>query len=225
MLEQSFSNSSYFFPRLPGNKLVAVNPNRKTKKQQSQQSQQQKLRHSNEMLTTNEAISEEFLDNGNELYKSEMDFKGYSINLLNQKAHDMEMMEMSKISRSLFWLIFFPQVSNLIVCFKVIMNEEKSANLSDSRYLSAIKNHHKSDRSSHRLGVLVLAPDGELVQIGKRVRDTLKVKSTTSNVGHIKQQDQDIVYRLYDKIPPYLYYTNKIDQNVSLDYSDPKKSG
>ena len=98
MLEQSFSNSSYFFPRLPGNKLVAVNPNRKTKKQQTQQ---QKLRHSNEMLTTNEAISEEFLDNSNELYKSEMDFKGYSINLLNQKAHDMEMMEMSKISHSL----------------------------------------------------------------------------------------------------------------------------
>ena len=56
--------------------------------------------------------------------------------------------------------------------------------------------------------VVVLGPDGNITQIGSKIDDV-----NFQNKQYKKKPE--IFYRLFDEIPPYLYYTNKIDTNTT----------
>ncbi len=56
--------------------------------------------------------------------------------------------------------------------------------------------------------VIVLGPDGEITQIGNKLNENNSTEKT--------KKGSQIIYRLFDEIPPYLYYTNKIDTTTTL---------
>lgn len=68
-------------------------------------------------------------------------------------------------------------------------------------------------RSTNPSGVVIVAPDGELLNIGKPLLEEYDREKTT-------KKDENLVYRLYDEIPPYLYYTYKLDDSVMLSYDN-----
>lgn len=76
------------------------------------------------------------------------------------------------------------------------------------------KNKKNQQQSS---GVVVVAPDGELLKIGKSIKEDAENRD--------KNKKDDVIYRLYDEIPPYLYYTNKLDENLLLNYESMEVSG
>lgn len=76
------------------------------------------------------------------------------------------------------------------------------------------KNKRNQQQSS---GVVVVAPDGELLKIGKSIKEDAENRD--------KNKKDDVIYRLYDEIPPYLYYTNKLDENLLLNYESMEVSG
>jgi len=68
-------------------------------------------------------------------------------------------------------------------------------------------------------GVIIVAPDGELVKIGKTFDEKSgQFKSDeTSFLNNAKRKEGDgLIYRLFDEIPPYLFYTNKLDKKLTL---------
>lgn len=69
-------------------------------------------------------------------------------------------------------------------------------------------NKAKKDSSPKSDGkVVVIGPDGEITQIGSKLSDDISNKKT--------KKSSQLLYRLFDKIPPYLYYTNKIDTSTT----------
>lgn len=62
-------------------------------------------------------------------------------------------------------------------------------------------------------GVVIVAPDGEVIKIGKTLLDDYEKDK-------YRKKDDNVVYRLYDKVPPYLYYTNKLDNNLNINYQN-----
>ena len=65
------------------------------------------------------------------------------------------------------------------------------------------QNHHPS----------VLGPSDEIIPIGIGMMD--------NNEKDAKKKSDDLVYRLYEEgIPPYLYYTYKLDKNGYLSYEE-----
>lgn len=79
--------------------------------------------------------------------------------------------------------------------------------------------------SSNRLGVIVMAPDGRIVRIGRSLLTDSKLKMETEIIKKSqsagKSSESELVYRLFDKIPPYLFYTNKLDQNTVQSFDSP----
>jgi len=72
--------------------------------------------------------------------------------------------------------------------------------------------------------VVVIAPDGELINVGRTlIEDTSSLEANKSAKPHRDGTD-DVVYRLFDQIPPYLYYTNKLEEGVRLSYATPASS-
>ena len=75
-----------------------------------------------------------------------------------------------------------------------------------------------------KLGVIVLAPDGRIVRIGRSLLEDSKLKMENEVIRKStgeKPAESELVYRLFDKIPPYLYYTNKLDQNNVKSFDTP----
>ena len=72
-----------------------------------------------------------------------------------------------------------------------------------------LRSHNFDFDTLHR-GVLVIGPEGEIIQIGYHI-----------NENHLKKQkkkDDPVVYRLFEEIPPYLYTTNKLDEKLLESY-------
>lgn len=68
-------------------------------------------------------------------------------------------------------------------------------------------------------GVIIVAPDGELVKIGKTFDEKSgQFKNDESTfLNNAKRKEGDgLIYRLFDEIPPYLFYTNKLDKKLTL---------
>lgn len=82
---------------------------------------------------------------------------------------------------------------------------EREANLIISKLVknSSKDKKKKSNPSISNGKVIVLGPDGQLTQIGNKLDEDISDKK--------KKKDREIFYRLLEEIPPYLYYTNKID--------------
>lgn len=59
-------------------------------------------------------------------------------------------------------------------------------------------------------GVIIVAPDGEIVKAGIAYNDEEHKKAA--------KDDDDVIYRLYEAIVPFLYYTNKLDHELNLDF-------
>ena len=79
---------------------------------------------------------------------------------------------------------------------------EREANLIISKIVkNSSKDKKKKTISTGK--VIVLGPDGQLTQIGNKLNEEISDKK--------KKKDREIFYRLLEEIPPYLYYTNKID--------------
>jgi hypothetical protein len=74
----------------------------------------------------------------------------------------------------------------------------------------------ESVRKEH--GVIVVGPNGELIKIGETIFDDLSLMES-SRASH--KENDELVYRLFDEIPPYLYFTNKLDESVNLTYGNP----
>lgn len=85
-----------------------------------------------------------------------------------------------------------------------------------------VKKHDQSEhgKKSHRdkpNGAIIMAPDGKIIKIGQSLNDE------SINLEEKRKNDPNPLYRLFDTIPPYLYYTNKIDNSFDID-SEIKKS-
>lgn len=74
----------------------------------------------------------------------------------------------------------------------------------------------ESVRKEH--GVIVVGPSGELIKIGETIFDDLSLLES-SRASH--KENDELVYRLFDEIPPYLYFTNKLDESVNVTYGNP----
>ena len=78
-----------------------------------------------------------------------------------------------------------------------------------NKYTESDKQKKKKSSSPKNDGkVVVLGPDGEITQIGNKLNETIASKEA--------KKGSQVIYRLFDEIPPYLYYTNKIDTTVTL---------
>jgi hypothetical protein len=68
-------------------------------------------------------------------------------------------------------------------------------------------------------GVVIQAPDGEIVNFGVSYEveesEKLKVRQQADN----GEFDDEIIYRLYESILPFLYFTNKLDKNLHLEFA------
>ncbi|CAF0829746.1 unnamed protein product [Brachionus calyciflorus] len=73
--------------------------------------------------------------------------------------------------------------------------------------------HHNRTHKDKPNGVIIIAPDGEVVKIGHTLHDE-------ANISDEDKKKNEAIYRLFDQIPPYLYYTNKIDNSVNIDYEN-----
>lgn len=91
---------------------------------------------------------------------------------------------------------------------------------SESKPHTKHDSHHESKlniKKDHEKGVIVIGPDGKPINVGK----TLLYESNSVEPNRQNQEGSDeVVYRLFDKIPPYLYYTNKLEGNVRVSYDD-----
>lgn len=76
----------------------------------------------------------------------------------------------------------------------------------------------QTTKKEHEQGVVVIAPDGELLNVGHTLLEE------TNDVLNQASNNDDVVYRLFDQIPPYLYYTNKLEEGVQLSYATPHSS-
>lgn len=69
-------------------------------------------------------------------------------------------------------------------------------------------------------GVIIVAPDGELVKIGKTFDEKsgqFKNDESSNALSNAKRKEGDgLIYRLFNEIPPYLFYTNKLDKRLTL---------
>lgn len=74
----------------------------------------------------------------------------------------------------------------------------------------------------HQEGVVVVGPGGELINVGHTLIEDPN-NNTDKSENNNNNQD-DVVYRLFDQIPPYLYYTNKLEEGVRLSYATPHSS-
>ena len=70
-------------------------------------------------------------------------------------------------------------------------------------------------KKEHDQGAMVIAPDGELLNVGHTLVEERNDRASNND---------DVVYRLFDQIPPYLYFTNKLEDGVRLNYETPHSS-
>jgi hypothetical protein len=68
-------------------------------------------------------------------------------------------------------------------------------------------------------GVIIVAPDGEVVQAGisygeENLKETAKHEET----------EEEVIYRLYESLIPYLYFTNKLSQDLEIEFEQIKKT-
>ena len=76
-----------------------------------------------------------------------------------------------------------------------------------------------TNRSQHNLcsnslqnGVLVMGPDGDIIQIGQQLND--------EHLKRLKTNDDPDFYRLFNEFPSYLHKTNKFyEKNISCNIS------
>lgn len=65
-------------------------------------------------------------------------------------------------------------------------------------------------------GAVILGPDGEISELGHKIEKVnLKVDETK-----IEIEKKSVNERKGSKVPPYLYYTSKIDNEVKLEYGN-----
>jgi hypothetical protein len=98
------------------------------------------------------------------------------------------------------------------------MLNKSNTNATSTEDLTGIEDEMaKNKKNQQQSGVVVMAPDGELLKIGKSIKEDAENRD--------KNKKDDVIYRLYDEIPPYLYYTNKLDENLLLNYESMEVSG
>ena len=90
------------------------------------------------------------------------------------------------------------------------MLNKSNANATSTEDLTVLEDEATKSKKNQQSGVVVVAPDGELLKIGKSIKEDIENRD--------KNKKDDVLYRLYDEIPPYLYYTNKLDENLLLNY-------
>lgn len=69
--------------------------------------------------------------------------------------------------------------------------------------------HVKRQEKDKPNGVIIMAPDGKMMKIGQSLNEEL--------INLEEKKKNNTLYRLFDKIPPYLYYTNKIDTSLDIE--------
>ena len=95
------------------------------------------------------------------------------------------------------------------------INDEKSRHVYLDHYLSTLKTHSDHELNSESetsKGAFILGPDGVMLQVGH----SLNNKET---IGEKKSQKRP-VYRLPNEVPAYLFFSNKLSNNVNLDYGN-----
>ncbi len=74
-----------------------------------------------------------------------------------------------------------------------------------------------TEKTGSSKGVFIVGPDGEISSVGYTLSDeqvtVLKEKQTRSN-------QESVVYKLEPEVPPYLYYSKKLDDNVNINYGN-----
>ncbi len=69
----------------------------------------------------------------------------------------------------------------------------------------------------NKLNNIKLGPDGVITQIGHNFKHEYSEKLEEKE----KPKNIETLYKLDKEIPPYLYYTNKLNENINLEYGDP----
>jgi hypothetical protein len=96
---------------------------------------------------------------------------------------------------------------------------KSSLNLFNSRRAKFGNNREELEKPAYQ-GVVIVAPDGELVKIGKTFDEKtgqFKNEDSCNALSNSKRKQGDgLIYRLFNEIPPYLFYTNKLDKKLTL---------
>lgn len=111
-----------------------------------------------------------------------------------------------------------PVIKKPVNTFKIQLENVLPKNLKENKEpileLLSRKHEHvengKKQQKEKPNGVIIMAPDGTMMKIGKALNEELTGLEE-------KKKNDPTLYRLFDKIPPYLYYTNKIDGNLDID--------
>jgi hypothetical protein len=86
----------------------------------------------------------------------------------------------------------------------------------NTRYIRKIPAKLQMINKKELPGVLIMAPDGELINAGIAYADVLN----QSGGNRLHDENDQVIYRLYESVLPFLYFTNKLDKNLQLNFEN-----